>query len=100
VAVQLEFLHAVPGLERAKMTRPGYAIEYDYYPPTQLTPWLEVKTVEHLFFAGQINGRLVMRKRRDKASSPASMRCAGSAGAEPVVLGRDDATSGCWSTTS
>jgi len=56
VAVQLEFLHAVPGLERARMTRPGYAIEYDYYPPTQLTPWLEVKTVEHLFFAGQING--------------------------------------------
>src|SRR5216117_2100968 len=40
VAVQLEFLHAVPGLEHAKMTRPGYAIEYDYYPPTQLTPWL------------------------------------------------------------
>src|SRR3989441_4109964 len=56
VPVQLEFLHAVPGLERAKMTRPGYAIEYDYYPPTQLTPWLETKAVEHLFFAGQING--------------------------------------------
>src|SRR5258707_245485 len=55
-AVQLEFLHAVPGLERAHMTRPGYAIEYDYYPPTQLTPWLEVKAIEHLFFAGQING--------------------------------------------
>src|ERR1041385_321644 len=55
-SVQLEFLRAVPGLERAKMTRPGYAIEYDYYPPTQLTPWLEVKAVEHLFFAGQING--------------------------------------------
>src|SRR5256714_994379 len=56
VSVQLEFLRAVPGLERAKMTRPGYAIEYDYYPPTQLTPWLETKVVEHLFFAGQING--------------------------------------------
>src|SRR5438876_428901 len=56
VPVQLEFLRAVPGLERAKMTRPGYAIEYDYYPPTQLTPWLETKAVEHLFFAGQING--------------------------------------------
>jgi len=56
VAVQLEFLHAVPGLERVRMMRPGYAIEYDYYPPTQLTPWLELKTVEHLFFAGQING--------------------------------------------
>src|SRR5256885_11484296 len=56
VPVQLEFLRAVPGLERAKMTRPGYAIEYDYYPPTQLTPWLETKAVEYLFFAGQING--------------------------------------------
>src|SRR5439155_21343 len=56
VAVQLEFLHAVPGLERAKLTRPGYAIEYDYYPPTQLTPWLETKAIERLFFAGQING--------------------------------------------
>src|SRR5260370_6596856 len=56
VSVQLEFLHAVPGLERARMTRPGYAIEYDYYPPTQLTPWLETKPIEHLFFAGQING--------------------------------------------
>src|SRR5438445_5715821 len=56
VAVQLEFLHAVPGLERARMTRPGYAIEYDYYPPTQLTPWLETRAIEHLFFAGQING--------------------------------------------
>src|SRR6266704_276485 len=39
VSVQLEFLRAVPGLEQARMTRPGYAIEYDYYPPTQLTPW-------------------------------------------------------------
>jgi tRNA uridine 5-carboxymethylaminomethyl modification enzyme len=38
------------------MTRPGYAIEYDYYPPHQLTPWLEVKAIEGLFFAGQING--------------------------------------------
>src|SRR2546426_5483067 len=53
VRVQLEFLRAVPGLERAAMTRPGYAIEYDFYPPTQLTPWLETKPVEHLFFAGQ-----------------------------------------------
>ena len=51
VPVQLALLHAVPGLAAAKMTRPGYAIEYDYYPPTQLTPWLETKTIERLFFA-------------------------------------------------
>src|SRR5688500_14298910 len=48
VQVKLEFLHAVPGLERAKMTRPGYAIAYDYCTPTQLTPWLEVKKIEQL----------------------------------------------------
>ena len=55
-AVQLEFLHAVPGLERARMTRAGYAIEYDYYPPTQLDPALQVKALHGLYFAGQING--------------------------------------------
>ncbi len=54
--VQEEMLRAVPGLEGARMTRPGYAIEYDYYPPHQLTPWFEVKALNHLFFAGQING--------------------------------------------
>lgn len=54
--VQLQMLHAVPGLEDAVMTRPGYAIEYDFYEPQQLTPWLEVKAIEGLFFAGQING--------------------------------------------
>src|SRR5437764_717770 len=53
VPVQLEFLRAVPGLERAPMTRPGYAIEYDYYPPTHLTPWLDTKALEQLFFAAQ-----------------------------------------------
>ncbi len=56
VNVQLEFVAAVPGLERARMTRPGYAIEYDYYPPHQLTPWLELKAIERLFLAGQVNG--------------------------------------------
>jgi tRNA uridine 5-carboxymethylaminomethyl modification enzyme len=55
-AVQLEFLHAVPGLEHARMTRAGYAIEYDYYPPTQLDPSLQVKALRGLYFAGQING--------------------------------------------
>ncbi len=54
--VQLELLHSVPGLERAAMTRPGYAIEYDYFPPTQLMPTLEVRGVPGLFLAGQVNG--------------------------------------------
>ncbi len=54
--IQLEFLRAVPGLERVWMTRAGYAIEYDYYPPTQLDASLQVKALPGLFFAGQING--------------------------------------------
>jgi tRNA uridine 5-carboxymethylaminomethyl modification enzyme len=54
--VQTEILHSVPGLEHARMTRAGYAIEYDYYPPTQLDATLQVKALRGLFFAGQING--------------------------------------------
>jgi len=91
VAVQLEFLHAVPGLEHAKMTRPGYAIEYDYYPPTQLTPWLEVKTVEHLFFAGQINGTTGYEEAAGQGVVAGINAVRRIRGAEPVVLGRDDA---------
>src|SRR4029077_17551662 len=54
--IQVEILRTVPGLERVRMTRAGYAIEYDYYPPTQLDATLQVKAVAGLFFAGQING--------------------------------------------
>lgn len=54
--VQYEALHSIVGFEKAKMFRPGYAIEYDYFPPTQLKMSLETKLVENLFFAGQING--------------------------------------------
>src|SRR5437660_1444298 len=54
--VQLEFLHSIPALERAEIMRPGYAVEYDYFPPTQLFPTLETKLIEGLYFAGQVNG--------------------------------------------
>ncbi len=54
--VQLKALRKIPGFEKAKMFRPGYAIEYDFFPPTQLTNTLETKLVKNLFFAGQING--------------------------------------------
>lgn len=54
--VQAAALKLIPGLEKAKIFRPGYAIEYDYFPPTQLKPTLETYLVENLYFAGQING--------------------------------------------
>jgi tRNA uridine 5-carboxymethylaminomethyl modification enzyme len=54
--VQIEMIHAVPGLEHARMTRAGYAIEYDYFDPTQLDATLAVKAIGGLYFAGQING--------------------------------------------
>src|SRR5437867_3264629 len=91
VPVQLEFLRAVPGLERAKMTRPGYAIEYDYYPPTQLTPWLETKAVEHLFFAGQINGTTGYEEAAGQGVVAGINAVRRIRGAEPVILGRDSA---------
>src|SRR5688500_9138608 len=54
--VQLEILRTVPGLADVRMTRAGYAIEYDYFPPTQLDASLRVKAIRGLFFAGQVNG--------------------------------------------
>jgi tRNA uridine 5-carboxymethylaminomethyl modification enzyme len=54
--IQLRALKSIPGFENVKMFRPGYAIEYDYFPPTQLSLTLETKKISNLFFAGQING--------------------------------------------
>lgn len=54
--VQMEALHSIQGFEQAQIFKPGYAIEYDFFPPTQLNYTLETKRVENLFFAGQING--------------------------------------------
>ncbi len=54
--VQIKAMRTIPGFENAKMFRPGYAIEYDYFPPTQLKHTLETKLVNNLYFAGQING--------------------------------------------
>jgi tRNA uridine 5-carboxymethylaminomethyl modification enzyme len=54
--IQYEFIHSIPGLEQAEIIRSGYAVEYDYCPPTQLHPTLETQKINNLFFAGQING--------------------------------------------
>ena len=54
--VQMDALHAIPGLEQVKVFRPAYAVEYDYFDPTQLKPTLELKSIENLFLAGQVNG--------------------------------------------
>lgn len=55
-SVQVEAMHKIPGLENAKILRPGYAIEYDYFDPTQLFPSLESKLIRNLYIAGQLNG--------------------------------------------
>jgi len=54
--VQLELVQSIPGLGQAEIMRPGYAVEYDYFPPTQLFPTMETKLVSGLYFAGQVNG--------------------------------------------
>jgi tRNA uridine 5-carboxymethylaminomethyl modification enzyme len=92
--VQEEFLRSIPGLERVRMTRPGYAIEYDYFPPTQLDPTLEVRGIDGLFFAGQINGTTGY----EEAAAQGIVAGINAAGAalerESIVLRRDQAMIG------
>ena len=90
VETQLRFLRAVPGLERVRMTRAGYAIEYDYYPPQQLTPWLEVKAIDGLFFAGQVNGTTGYEEAAAQGLVAGINAARKVRDREPVVLGRDD----------
>ena len=89
--VQAEFLRTVPGLERARITKLGYAIEYDYFPPHQLRHTLEVREVEGLFFAGQINGTTGYEEAAGQGLVAGANAAAKVSGAGAFVLGRDQA---------
>jgi tRNA uridine 5-carboxymethylaminomethyl modification enzyme len=89
IDAQLEFLRTVPGLEQVRMTRPGYAIEYDYYPPTQLLPTLASRSVGGLFFAGQVNGTTGYEEAAGQGIVAGINAAASAMDGEPLVLGRD-----------
>ncbi len=89
--VQLEFIHTIAGLENARMMRPGYAIEYDFVPPTQLDRSLETKNIKNLFFAGQINGTSGYEEAAAQgliAGLNASLKIKG---LEPIIIDRSQA---------
>lgn len=89
VDAQLELLHRIPGLEHAVMTRPGYAIEYDYVPPTQLRSTLETRALGGLFLAGQINGTTGYEEAGGQGVIAGLNAAAHARELDPVVLGRD-----------
>ena len=82
-------LHSVPGLEHARMTRAGYAIEYDYYPPTQLDASLQVKALGGLFFAGQINGTTGYEEAAGQGVVAGMNAALAARGAASVIFGRE-----------
>lgn len=88
--VQIAMLRTVPGLERAVITRPGYAIEYDYVVPTQLTSWLMVKEIPGLFLAGQINGTSGYEEAAAQGIISGINAVLFLRGEEPLVIGRDE----------
>ena len=89
--VQERALRSIVGFEKAKMFRPGYAIEYDYFPPTQLKHTLETKLVKHLFFAGQINGTTGYEEAACQGLIAGVNAHAAVHQIDPFILNRDDA---------
>ncbi len=88
--VQIDALQKIPGLEQARVYRPGYAIEYDFFDPTQLRHTLESKIISHLFFAGQVNGTTGYEEAAGQglvAGINAALKCVGT---EEFVMKRDE----------